>query len=182
MLLNKPSSIQPLNQLEGCQAHREANANVIIENYYWRMRLVLVRKFFKERNLVLNTFIYPDREYLRKLSLRSSEQSSRLPGGQLSRTREWEEDSAPENPYKQEHDEEEWGHAQMLWIYIAGLLGDFSRLGFCPCSHKFRFHWNGLGIDIWDSKCDSWTGNHYPNEGRGKEWPLPLTLQQLLLG
>lgn len=181
MLLNKPPSIQTLNQLEGCQAHREANVKVSIENQYWRMRLVLVRKFFKEWNLVLNTFLYSDREYLRQLSLRSSEQTSRLPGGQLSQAGEWE-DSAPANPYKQGHDEEEREHAQTLWIYIAGFLGGFSRLRFRPCPHKFRFPWSGLDIGIWDSECDPWTGNHYPNEGRRKEPPLPLSLQPLLSG
>lgn len=182
MLLNKPPSIQTLNQLEGCQAHREANVKVSIENQYWRMRLVLVRKFFKEWNLVLNTFLYSDREYLRLLSLRSSEQMSRLPGGQLSQAGEWE-GSAPANPYKQRHDEEEREHAQTLWIYIAGFLGGFSRLRFRPCPHKFRFPWSGLDIGIWDSECDPWTGNHYPNEGRRKEEPpLPLSLQPLLSG
>lgn len=59
-------------------------------------------------------------------------------------------------------------YAQMLQIYILGSLGDFSRLGLCSCSHKFKFHWKGLGKGIWDSKCDSWTGNHYLNESEGK--------------
>lgn len=43
---NKSPSIQTLNQLEGCQVYEDINVNLLIENYYWRMRFSFSKNFF----------------------------------------------------------------------------------------------------------------------------------------
>lgn len=45
--LGKIISLSP-SKLEGCQAYRDINANLIIENNYWRMRSGFSKNSFKE--------------------------------------------------------------------------------------------------------------------------------------